>query len=101
MSVIMFHIILQELDLLPSSEPTAVYNDKQGAVNWVNTTSTKNMCQINIQENIIRQAILLTKAVTINHVAGLANPSEIFTKEFKSAATFQAVWDIILSASVA
>jgi hypothetical protein len=96
-SILWFRHVLSDLNLLPSSSPTPLYNDNQGAVNWSKTTSTKGMRHVNIQENIVRESIHVFKDIAVSHIPGPCNPSDIFTKEFKSDETFRQVRDVLLS----
>jgi hypothetical protein len=88
------HIIL-DLKHLDSSIPTPVCNDNCGAVIWSNSFSTKGIHHVNIHENAVREARLLGE-VTIQHIPGSANPSDLFTKEFKSNATFHQLCNLVL-----
>jgi hypothetical protein len=96
-SILWFRHVLSDLNLLQSSSPTPLYNDNQGAVNWSKTTSTKGMRHVNIQENIVRESIHVFKDIAVSHIPGPCNPSDIFTKEFKSDETFRQVRDVLLS----
>jgi hypothetical protein len=96
-SILMFRHLLTDLGLIDKNIPTPIYNDNQGCVNWSKTTSTKGMRHVNIQENVIREAIHQFHEVDVLHIAGTANPADIFTKEFKSDETFRVVRDVLLS----
>jgi hypothetical protein len=95
-SVQMFRNILGDLNLINLSQATAIYNDNKGAVNWSNTTSTKGMRHVNIRENAVREAIHEFKEVSVSHIPGSCNPSDIFTKEFKSDAIFRSLRGLLL-----
>jgi len=95
-SVQMFRHLLGELDLINLNLATAIYNDNRGAVNWSNTSSTKGMRHVNIRENAIREAIHEYNEVTVSHIPGAQNPSDIFTKEFKSDAIFRQLRGLLL-----
>jgi hypothetical protein len=82
----MFRHILTDLGLAPH-QPTPLYNDNRGAVEWSNSFSTKGMHHLNIRENAVREAQLMQE-VFITHIYGTCNPANIFTKEFKSDCTF-------------
>mmetsp|Transcript_14142 Transcript_14142/g.20281 ORF Transcript_14142/g.20281 Transcript_14142/m.20281 type:complete len:147 (-) Transcript_14142:171-611(-) len=96
-SVQMFRNILGDLDLINLSLATAIYNDNQGAVNWSNTSSTKGMRHVNIRENAVREAIHEFNEVSVSHIPGPQNPSDIFTKEFTSDAIFRTLRGLLLS----
>ena len=95
-SVQMFRNVLGELDLINLSHPTPIFNDNQGAVNWSNTSSTKGMRHVNIRENAVREAIHEFHEVTVSHIPGPCNPSDIFTKEFKSELVFRTLRGLLL-----
>jgi hypothetical protein len=82
----MFRHILTDLNLAPN-KPTPIYNDNRGAVEWLNSFSTKGTCHLNIHENVVREAQHLQE-VFISHIPGTCNPADIFTKDFKSDCTF-------------
>ena len=95
-SVQMFRNVLGDLNLINLSQATAIYNDNQGAVNWSNTSSTKGMRHVNIRENAVREAIHEFNEVSVSHIPGPCNPSDIFTKEFKSDVTFRSLRGLLL-----
>jgi hypothetical protein len=96
-SLLWFRHLLSDIGLIVLDIPTPLYNDNQGAVNWAKTTSTRGMRHVNIQENVVREAIHQFKEIEVFHVAGPANPADIFTKEFKSDHTFRDIRNILLS----
>ena len=96
-SVQMFRNILGDLELINLSLATTIYNDNKGAVNWSNTSSTKGMRHVNIRENAVREAIHEFNEVAVLHIPGAHNPSDIFTKEFKSDAIFRTLRGLLLS----
>jgi len=74
-----------------------MYNDNHGAVDMSNTTSNKNLRHVNIRENLVREAIHKFHEVWAEHISGQLNPSNLFTKEFKSDEVFRCLRDLILS----
>jgi hypothetical protein len=76
----MFRHILSDLGLIDLSNPTPIYNDNRGSVDWSNPSSSKGMRHVNIRENAIREARLFNE-VSILHIPGTAIPADIFTKE--------------------
>ena len=93
----MFRHILTDLNL-PPSNPTPIYNDNRGAVEWSHSFSTKGMRHLNIHENAVREAQQFQE-VTISHIPGTCNPADIFTKECKSDCTFRTLRALLLSPS--
>jgi len=53
------------------------------------------MQHYNIRENCVHKAIHEFKDVTVDHVAGITNPADIFTKEFKSDEVNRSIRDLI------
>mmetsp|Transcript_23736 Transcript_23736/g.34017 ORF Transcript_23736/g.34017 Transcript_23736/m.34017 type:complete len:111 (+) Transcript_23736:2220-2552(+) len=92
----MFRHLLVELGLLNINLPTTIYNDNKGAVDWSNSSSTKGMRHVNIRENAVREAKEHNE-VSICHIAGASNPSDLFSKEFKSDAIFRTLRGLLLS----
>jgi len=95
-SVLWFRHVLGDLNLLDISSPTMIYNDNRGAVDWSKTTSTRGLRHVNIRENVVRESIHTFGEITVEHIAGPANPSDIFTKEFKADQTFRDIRDLLL-----
>jgi hypothetical protein len=84
----MFQHILHDIQLLDPTNPTPLYKDNHGAVDWSNSCSTEGLRHINIHENAMREARLLGK-VSIQHISGSANPADLFAKELKANCTFR------------
>jgi hypothetical protein len=91
----MFRHILHDLHLLDTTIPTNVFNDNCGAVDWSNSFSTKGMRHVNIRENAVREA-RVPNEVSIQHIPGMCNPADMFSKEFKSDTTFRALRSLVL-----
>jgi hypothetical protein len=94
-NVQMFRHILHDLHLLDTTIPTNVFNDNCGAVDWSNSFSTKGMRHVNIRENAVREA-RVPNEVSIQHIPGMCNPADMFSKEFKSDTTFRALRSLVL-----
>ena len=78
---------------LPDAEsPTPVYNDNQGCVDWSKTTSTKGMRHINLKDCAVRDSVQ-GKDVTMHHIQGAINPSDIFTNEMRDSLHFRTLRD--------
>ena len=69
-----------------------MYNDNQGAVQWSKGTTTKKMKWIDLRENFVRENVI-SKTISINHIPGANNLSDIFTKEFCDVSRFLALRD--------
>ena len=72
--------------------PTLVYNDNAAAVIWANSTTMKNVRHLELRENRTREWVQ-NGTITVLHVAGKINPSDIFTKEMKDGAHFRRLRD--------
>jgi len=88
--------VLSDLNLL-DQDPTPIYNDNMAAVMWSNSTSNKAMRHVNIRENAVREAIHKHKEVTVQHIGGKVNPSDLFTKEHKSDEIYRSIRDSFMS----
>ncbi len=88
--------VLDDLDLLPPG-PTTMCNDNMVTVQWSNSNSNKGMQHMSIRENAFREAIQVYNEVEVRHVSGKANPSDILTKEHKSADTYLTIRDSFMS----
>jgi hypothetical protein len=67
------------------------------AVMWSNSTSNKAMRHANIRESAVREAVHKHKEVTVQHIGGEVNPSNLFTKEHKSDEILRSIWDSFMS----
>ena len=61
---------------------TIIYNDNKAAVKWVASVTSKVIKHLNLEENIVREWHQ-SKDVDVEHIPGIINPSNIFTKEMK------------------
>jgi len=77
----------QDIGLTDHSTPTAVFNDNQACVDWCKTTTTTGMKHITLRENAIRESVH-DGDLTIHHISGKLNCSDIFTKEIKDVSHF-------------
>ena len=76
-----------DIGLTDSFSPTPIFNDNQGCVDWCKTTTTTGMKHLNLCENAIRERVL-NGTLTIHHIPGKLNCSDIFTKELKDTTHF-------------
>lgn len=70
-------------NLLHPTSHTPIFNDNRAAVDWPYSFSTNGIWHLNIRENAVREAQSHNE-VAITHISGTCNPSDNFTKEFKS-----------------
>jgi hypothetical protein len=64
------------------TSPTQLYNDNAACVMWSKSTTTKGLRHIQMRENAIREAVQ-SDFISIQHIAGKINLSDMFTKEEK------------------
>ena len=75
-----------------------IYNDNQSAVQWAKGKTTKKMKWIDLRENFVRTNIL-GKTISVQHIPGLNNLSDIFTKESHDISRFLALRDSFVTDS--
>ena len=92
------HHTINELNLKSIIIPNTIniYNDNRTCVDWSETTTTKGLRHITIRENAVRESIE-TGLVEHEHIQGLLNVSDIFTKEDKDINQFIQLHDILVS----
>jgi hypothetical protein len=57
----------------------------------------KGMRHLNIRENAIREAIQEFDEIDVQHIGGVSNPADLFTKEHKSDSIFISLRDSFMS----
>jgi hypothetical protein len=87
---------MTDLGLPDSLLPTPVFNDNRGCIDWAHTVATRRLRHFNIRENAVRDAIIF-KDITLSHIPGPHNPSDLFTKEHKDIAHFRSLVSCFLS----
>ena len=75
-----------------TSIPTPLYNDNKACVKWCHNMTTKGNRHIENRENSTREWVA-DGTITVTHVAGKCNVSDIFTKEMRDAANFRRLRD--------
>ena len=75
-----------------TSIPTPLYNDNDACVKWCHNMTTKGNRHIENRENSTREWVA-DGTITVTHVAGKCNVSDIFTKEMRDAANFRRLHD--------
>ena len=76
--------------------PTIVYNDNKACVDWLATVTNKGTKHINLRENKVREEQQINKTVKIEHIPGIINSADIFTKELKDSAHFRKLRDFFM-----
>ena len=88
--------IMMDLGLLDYLLPTPVFNNNCGCIDWAHTVATRRLRHFNIRENAVRDAIIF-EDITLSHIPGPHNPSDLFTKEHKDIAHFRSLVSCFLS----
>jgi hypothetical protein len=79
------------------TSPTLCFNDNNACVRWsYDMTSFKAACHVELRENSVRKWVQ-SKLLTVKHVSGKLNPSDIFTKEMRDAMHFRRLRDSFMS----
>ena len=63
----------------PTNKPIQIYNDNNACVYWSKSTTTKVLRHISIRDNAIREYVA-SNTVSIQHIKGKINITDIFTK---------------------
>ena len=78
-----------DLSLPEADHPTPLFNDNRGAVDWSSGLNiSKRLRHFNIREVAVRDDIR-SNAITVSHLPGRENTSDIFTKEIRDNDHFQ------------
>ena len=75
-----------------AEDTTIVYNDNESCVNWSRNMTSKNTRHMEMRDNSIREWVE-DKSLSVQHVKGTCNPSDIFTKEMKDGTHFRRLRD--------
>ena len=75
---------------------TPLYNDNNACVKWCHNLTTKRNRHIEHRENATREWVE-DGTITVSHVGGKSNPSDIFTKEMRNGANFRRIRDSFTS----
>ena len=85
----------KDLQLPHHNTPIPIYNDNQACVLWSRNSTTKGLRHIQIKENATRECIQ-NNTITISHIEGKVNPSDLFTKEDKDPQHFISIRNLLL-----
>ena len=83
-------------DLSDIASPTLLYNDNDACVKWSYNMTSKAARHIELRENSVREWIQ-SKLLSVKHVSGKINPSDIFTKEMRDGTHFRRLRDSFMS----
>ena len=89
----MSHIIT-ELGLSAQflSVPVSIFNDNNACVCWSHNLTTKGLRHLQMRENAVRESVD-SGFIEVKHIAGVNNPSDLFTKEDKNATHYISIRD--------
>ena len=76
--------------------PTLLFNDNDACIQWSYNMTSKAARHIELRENSVREWIQ-SKLLTVKHVSGKINPSDIFTKEMRDGANYRRLRDSFMS----
>ena len=78
--------------------PTPLYNDNDACVKWCHNMTTKGNRHIENKENSTREWVA-DGTISVSHVSGKCNVSDIFTKEMRDGANFRRLRDSFMCRS--
>ena len=84
--VLEYKLLFRDLNI-PVDYPIQILNDNQGAIQWTKGTTTKKIRWVDLRENLVRENVE-NKNITVSHIPGKYNLSDIFTKEFRDSTQF-------------
>jgi len=90
------HIASLGYPITDAEQPTPLYNDNEACVKWCHNLTMKGNHHIEHRENATREWVE-DGTITVHHVSGKCNPSDIFTKEVRDGANFRRLWDSFMS----
>jgi hypothetical protein len=77
---------------------TPLYNDNDACVKWCHNMTTKGNSHIKNKENSIQEWVA-DGSISVSHVSGKCNVSDIFTKEMRNCANFRRLRDSFMCRS--
>ena len=96
-SVLTIRHLLQDLGVADGFEPTPIWNDNRGCVDWTKgCTVSRKLRHVNMRDLGVRLHQHLGD-VTIMHIDGKRNVADIMTKEMKDTAHFTDIANVITS----
>ena len=88
------HDLNLQHDLL--NKTTHIYNDSMACVHWTKNRTTRSIRHIQLRENAIREAVQ-NGTISVHHVPGTSNPSDILTKEDRDPTHYTTLRDCVVS----
>ena len=90
----LIHDLNLQKDLL--NKTTHIYNDSMACVHWTRNRTTRSIRHIQLRENAVREAVQ-SGLISVMHVPGTSNPSDILTKEDRDVAHYISLRDCVVS----
>jgi hypothetical protein len=90
------HLSTNGYPIHDTASPTPIWNDNDACVKWCHNMTSKGNRHIELRENSTREWIG-DGSITVSHVNGKVNPSDIFTKEMRDGANFRRLRDAFMS----
>ena len=84
-----------DLKLPHAMNTTPIYNDNNACVLWSHNCTSKGLRHIQIRENAVREAVQ-SKTISLTHIAGDINVSDILTKEDKDTQHYLTLRNLLL-----
>jgi hypothetical protein len=83
----MSHLSSLGYPITDTETATTVYNDNEACIKWCHTMTTKGNQHIEHQENAVKEWVE-ANSISVSHISGKCNPSDIFTKEMRDGSNF-------------
>jgi len=90
------HLASTGYPITDTQQATPLYNDNEACVKRCHNLTTKGNSHIEHRENATREWVA-DGTITVAHVSGKCNPSDIFTKEMRDGANFRRIRDSFMS----
>ena len=90
------HLASTGYPITDAQQATPLYNDNEACVKWCHNLTTKGNRHIEHRENATREWVE-DGTITVTHVSGKCNPSDIFTKEMRDGSNFRRIRDSFMS----
>ena len=74
------------------SVPISIFNDNNACDCWSHNLTTKGLRHLQMRENAVRESVQ-SGFIEVKHIAGVNNPSDLFTKEDKNATHYISIRD--------
>ena len=96
-SVLTIRHLLQDLNMYDGFQPTPIWNDNRGCVDWTKgCTVSRKLRHVNMRNLGVRLSQQLGD-ITISHIDGKRNVADIMTKEIKDKQHFVNMANVVTS----